>query len=128
MKKTLLIFTLLVSTVFFSSPSKAGWTKVSENVDGDTIYVDFERIRKHGGYVYYWALSDLLKPDQYGYLSYKVYQQGDCEMFRYKQVSGNYIKKPMGVGLGDSFIPVEKWVYPSHNSIDEAVINTVCSH
>jgi hypothetical protein len=28
----LLIFTLLVSTVFFSSPSYAGWTKVSINV------------------------------------------------------------------------------------------------
>jgi len=28
----------------------------------NTTYVDFERIRKHGGYVYWWDLLDRLKP------------------------------------------------------------------
>ena len=46
-----------------------------KNVKG-TYYVDTDRIRKNGEYVYYWELSDLLKPDEVGDLSYKVYNQG----------------------------------------------------
>ena len=52
----------------FSSPSYSKWTMVSEGIDssnsGDTFYVDFERIRKHGGYVYWWDLTDFLKPKE----------------------------------------------------------------
>jgi len=61
MKKiTLLLTTLVFSlTMMFASTSYAEWTEVSEGVDGDTYYVDFERIRKHGGYVYFWYLIDL---------------------------------------------------------------------
>ena len=66
MRKQTILFVLLVPTVMFSSPSYAKWTKVSENVDGDILYVDFERIRKHGGYVYYWRLRDGLKPSPVG--------------------------------------------------------------
>jgi len=45
MKKiTLLLSTLVFSLTVFSSTSYAEWTEVSENVDGDTYYVDFERI------------------------------------------------------------------------------------
>ena len=58
MKKLLLIFTLLFSTLMFSTPSYGEWTKVISNKSGDTYYVDFERIRKHGGYVYFWLISN----------------------------------------------------------------------
>jgi len=46
MKKLLLISTLLFSTLMFSTPSYGEWTKVSENVEGNSFYVDFERIKK----------------------------------------------------------------------------------
>ena len=82
MKKLLLIFTLLFSTLMFSTPSYAEWTKVGANVSGDTFYVDFERIRKHGGYAYYWSLGDYLKPTKNERLSDKSYRQGDCKLFR----------------------------------------------
>jgi hypothetical protein len=63
MKKLLLIFTLLFSTLMFSTPSYGEWTKVTSSGNGaNTTYVDFERIRKHGGYVYWWDLLDRLKP------------------------------------------------------------------
>ncbi|MAH85467.1 MAG: hypothetical protein CBB68_14680, partial [Rhodospirillaceae bacterium TMED8] len=75
--KTLLTIFTLVFTVFFSTTSFAEWTKVSENVDGDSYYVDFERIRKHDGYVYFWYLSDYLKPTETGVLSAMRYHQGD---------------------------------------------------
>jgi hypothetical protein len=67
MKKLLLIFTLLFSTLMFSTPSYGEWTKVTSSGNGAfTFYVDFERIRKHGGYVYFWRLHDYIEPDQWG--------------------------------------------------------------
>ena len=57
---TVLVLSLLPTPVF------ADWKWVDENVYGTTIYVDFERIRKHGGYVYYWMLGDYLKPTETG--------------------------------------------------------------
>jgi hypothetical protein len=98
MKNLLLIFTLLFSTLFFSSPSYAEWTKVSDNTGGDTYYVDFERIRKVDGYVYYWMLSDYLKPTKFGDLSSKVYYQGDCKLFRTMRLRSSYHIQPMGEG------------------------------
>ena len=96
MKKLILI--LLFSTVMFSSSSYAEWTKMSENVDGTTYYVDYERIRKHDGYVYWWILSDYLKPTSQGYLSNQSYNQGDCTLFRLKSLSVSFHEKPSVVG------------------------------
>ena len=127
MKKTIILLTLIFS-VMFSSPSYADWTKVSESVDGDTYYVDFERIRKHGGYVYWWYLTDYLKPTQPGHLSSKVYNQGDCKSFRRKGLSYSFHKEPMGGGTGDSISPKNpEWKYPSPNSSIETVLKSVCS-
>ena len=71
--KTLLTISTLVFTVMFSSTSFAGWAEVAENVNG-TYYLDFERIRKHGDYINFRELIDLLEPDKDGNLSYKLYQ------------------------------------------------------
>jgi len=127
MKSLLLIFTLLFSSVFLSSTSFAEWTKVSENVDGTTYYIDFERIRKVDGFVYYWVLSDYLKPTKYGDLSDKVYHQGDCKLFRVKSLSFSYHKEPMGGGTGDVNTLKQDWTYPSPNSSSETILKSVCS-
>ncbi|MBI37020.1 MAG: hypothetical protein CL568_05495 [Alphaproteobacteria bacterium] len=128
MKKLTLIFTLIFSTVMFSSTSFAGWTKVSKNVSGDTFYVDFERIRKHGGYVYFWGLSDYLKPTETGLLSGKRYHQGDCKLFRFKKLSYSFHNEPMGRDTGDSFSPKNpEWKYPPPNSSMEEILKTVCN-
>ena len=130
MKKLLLIFTLLFSTLMFSTPSYAEWTKVGANVSGDTFYVDFERIRKNDGYVYWWDLTDYLKPNSVGYLSGKIYKEGDCKVFRYNHLSYSHHKGPMGGGTGDVDVPVEKdkgWKYPPPNSASELMLQRVCS-
>jgi hypothetical protein len=98
-------------------------------VNGTTFYVDFERIRKHGGYVYYWYLTDYLKP-KFGDLSGKIYNQGDCKLFRHKSLSFSFHKEPMGGGTGDVQEPVKKqqgWKYPPPNSVDELILKSVCS-
>ena len=38
-----------------------------EDVRGTTFYVDFERIKKHGGYVYYWDIRLCFKINQGGF-------------------------------------------------------------
>ena len=65
-----------------------------------TFYVDFDRIRKQGGYVYYWMLQNLSKRDEYGVRSVKTYNQGDCNQFRFKQLNFVYHSKQMGNGVG----------------------------
>ena len=62
MKTLALILTLLFSTVMFSSTSYAEWTKVGESMTGRIYYVDFRRIKKDRGYVYWWEMTDYLKP------------------------------------------------------------------
>ena len=128
MKKLLLISTLLFSTLMFSTPSYGEWTKVSKNLGGTIFYVDFERIRKHGGYVYYWELGDFLKPNDWGNLSVKAYWEVDCKLFREKTLSYSFHKEPMGGGTGDVQEPVKKdWSYPPPNSSQEEILKRVCS-
>jgi len=130
MKKITLIFTLLFSTVMFSSPSFAKWKNVSADAEGNIFYVDFDRIRKHDGYVYAWDLSNFLKPYE-GYLSVKVYKQYDCKLVRFKHLSFSFHKQPMGRGSGDVSKPhkgLQDWQYPTPNSVSEKILETNCSH
>ena len=127
MKHLTLILTLLFSTLMIASPAYADWRKVTENVNGDNFYVDFDRIRTNGGYVYWWGLQDYLEPSPTGTLSYKVYTRGDCEMFRYKGLSGISYKQPMGEGSGETYSPPNpEWVYPPPNSVNEEMLKQVC--
>ena len=101
---------------------------MGENVNG-TYYVDYERIRKHDGFVYYWELRDYLKPDKYGDLSSKRYKQGDCKLFRYKILSDAFHTQPMGMGTPStsSNEPDKDWRYPSPKSATEYIQKSVCS-
>ena len=128
--KYITIFLALTFSVMFSSSSYAKWTEVSKNEDGDTYYVEFERIRKVDGYVYFWRLTDYLKPDKFGSvstLSAKVYNQGDCKLFRFKGLSYSFYKEPMG--SGDPLVagPDKEWKYPPPNSVFETVLKEVCN-
>ena len=126
-RKITLGISLLFSTLMFASPAYADWVEVAENVDGTTYYVDFERMRTNGGYVYYWRLSDYLEPTEYGDFSSKVYNQGDCEMFRRKALSFSFHKQPMGEGSGQSSESINKeWKYPPPNSSGEEILKQVC--
>ena len=127
MKTLLIISTLVFSTLMFSSPSFAGWTKVDENEIGNH-YVDFDKIRKQDGFVYFWTLFDLLKPDPDGDMSYKNYKQGECKLFRFKSLGFSFHKEPMGGGTGETGNPENpEWNYPSPNSGDKMTLKLVCS-
>ena len=126
--KSLTIFLALTFSVMFSSSSYAEWTKAVEAVNGNVVYVDYERIRKHDGYVYFWELGDYLKPDKFGDLSSKGYHQGDCKLFRYKTLSWSFHKEPMSGGTGGADNnPDKEWSYPSPNSVAEGILKQVCN-
>jgi len=127
--KSLTLILALTFSVMFSSPSFAGWKKVITGVNGDTFYVDFESIRKHGGYVYFWTLGDRLKPSEDGTLSFKHYSQGDCKLFRSKFLSYSHShQEPMGGGTGNVNNDSDKeWTYPQH-TVHETVLKSVCAY
>ena len=101
---------------------------MSENVDGDVYYVDFERKRKNDGYDYYWQLTDYTGPTELGDLSSIIYVEGDCKLFRYKYLSYSFHREQMGGGAGDVNNNSEKnWTYPAPNSMTETVLMSVCS-
>ena len=101
---------------------------VNRSTDGyATFYVDFERIRKHDEYVYFWDLTDYLRPE-YGDLSTSVYNQGDCNLFRVKVLSNVFHQQPMGRDVGRTYSPENpEWIYPRPESIQESLLQTVCS-
>lgn len=100
---------------------------MGENTSGTTFYVDFDRIRQHGGYVYFWVLGDNLKPTKTGVLSVEAYYQGDCKILRGKNLSINFYNQPMGRGTPDSNSSTNpEWKYPRPGSIFEEEIKSVC--
>ena len=102
---------------------------MTEGLDGTIFYVDFERIRKVDGYVYYWFLSDYLKPStNLNLLSSKTYNQVDCKVFRFKVLSYVYHKQPMGRDIGETSEPYNKnWRYAEPNDSHEYLMNLVCN-
>ena len=113
----------------FSSTSHAEWTRVATNIDGTSIYVDFDRMKKHDGYVYYWELADYPEPIA-GDMSVNAFLQGDCKLFRTKVLSFSFHKEPMGGGRGNHVEPDEKrrkWRYPPPHSTAEATLKFVCN-
>ena len=127
MKKLLLILTLLFSVMFSSTPY-ADWTEVSKNIGGDVFFIDYERIKKHDGYVYFWYLTNYLQPSSSGIWSVKIYRQADCKLFRSKSLSWSFHQEPMGRGTGilDN-TPDKEWGYPTPDSSFEALLESVCS-
>ncbi|MDC0921398.1 hypothetical protein OAQ13_00625 [Candidatus Pelagibacter sp.] len=129
MKKLFLLFVFSCSTFIFSNVSYAEWIKIAENTSGAEYYVNFKEIRKSNGYVYYWQLTDYLKPTSSGKLSSKIYVQGDCNIFRYAYLSATFHKKSMGKGeYVEPITPKFKWTYPNPNSTTNLVLKTVCTH
>lgn len=116
--------------LFFTSlntPVLAGWTEVGNNDKGSKFYVDFERVRKLDGYLYFWALLDFPKPTDSGHFSISVYMEVDCRKFRMASLSYHSFEQPMGGGNPSVFNPKEKeWHYPRPNSGRENIIQAVC--
>ena len=129
-KKLILLLTLSLSLT--ASPvAHAEWTKVDMIKSGKTHYVDLERIRKHEGKVYYWELTDFLKPFADSTFSIMTYGEAECGSFKYRFLKTTWHSKPMGEGKSHQTFKNESdgmWGYPSRNSLKERVLELVCNH
>lgn len=131
MRKITISFPIILILVFIPGKLVADWTEVSVGDDGTTSYIDFDRIRKNGGYVYYWVMSDWLEPTS-GVFSDVTYHKGDCDEFKTKWLTINYHKEPMGQGelhpaSGEPSDAGRNWRYPVPKSVGEKILNIVCS-
>ena len=112
----------------------AEWTlmftesSLDETFDVD-FYVDVKTIRKHDGYVYFWTLYDFGKPIKDS-LSLSGYWQGDCNIFKMKELTLIKYKEPMGGGASDEE-PLDKnskWRYPLPSSPMHEILNFTCEY
>ena len=127
MKKILiLLFSMLIS---FNSYGE--WTAVSESVDGDIAYIDYNNIKKNNGYVYYWELYDMIKPMPIGagIFSAKTYNEVFCDTpMKFRVISSRYYSLPMGEGPSDIDNTTYDWTYPDPGSTLENTLNIVCEY
>ena len=127
MRKINLAIIIFIFTAIWSSKSFGEWEYVTKSVSGTVTYIDYSSVKKHGGHVYFWVLEDLIKPDQYGDLSYINYFQGDCALYRFKHLSGSYYKQAMGKGtvknLSDQ---TPEWQYVPPGSVIQIYFKLVC--
>ena len=130
MKRPLLAFKLLLSMMMYSSTVFAEWTKVSENISGDTFYIDFTTVKYRNGMVYYWELSDYVKPSENGTLSVLQYNQGHCDLVAEKGLSWIFYGGPMGKGpiLFRDNDPDKNWKHRPAGTSAYDIIKRVCEN
>ena len=123
-----IIFTFLFSTPSYGQHNWGKWTFVSMSVDFDKYYYDKDRVRKSGKYIYFWELTDYIKPDDlWGYLSTTKYIQLDCNIIRFKVLKIQTYNKPMGEGKQEfDFTVKEEFTNPKPNSVREVIYNKIC--
>ena len=120
---------LSILLLFFSTPSFADWDLVASAADNTSDhYIDLDQIRKEGGFIHFWTLTDLKIPDGDGDLSYVNFVLGDCELFRIMYLTGYYYKKNMvkGILTGSTYGQTAEWSSPETGTIDEVLLNKVC--
>ena len=128
MKRQLLILSLLLTTTTFSSLSFGEWKLVTTNTGGTEFYLDFDKIRIRGGFVYWTILQNRLKPSD-GILSSTIYTESDCRRRSYTSLSYSFYAQAMGKGEAEiTNSNPSDLEYPSSGSPQETLINEVCDY
>ena len=83
---------------FVSNSSFASWIFVTDNVEGDDYYIDTDNIRESNDLMYFWMLSNYLKPISSGIMSVKTYVEVDCESLGFKSLQMSFYAMPMSEG------------------------------
>ena len=123
-KLAILLFSILIS---FSSYGE--WTKHGTTLEGsNTFYIDKDTIKKRGGNVYFWTLSDFSTPDPDGDNSKKYMMQAECDLIgaKYESISG--YKGPMGTGKLKLYDASSKWAYFAPGTVGADIVKYACKY
>tara|TARA_B100000795_G_scaffold261546_1_gene238439 strand:+ start:35 stop:415 length:381 start_codon:yes stop_codon:yes gene_type:complete len=123
--KKLLIF---IFSILLSFNSYGEWTKEFTGNNGVDFYLDYETIKKHNGYVYYWGLSDFLLPSPSGKMSAKAYYQVDCDLLRHIVLSYVFYELSMGKGSSKQSKGNGEWLYGSPGTIGYLQDKSACDY
>ena len=124
-KNFIIVLTFVIS---IHSYVFADWSKVGANVERDSFYLDYDRIRKDSGQIYFWYLVDYPKVNKFGDRSDLTYAKVKCGELKYKWLQVTYYDSHMGTGKINAKGDESDWKYPVPDSIIEDVINSVCNY
>lgn len=121
---------VIIIIMLFSTPATAGWTKVSEGKEGDTLYVNFKKTVGKKGKIFYWALKGfIVKDSDSDSFSEVFYYNGDCKKYTSQLLASTSFNGNMGQGdilfehlyesLMDSPLP---------NSTEEIALKEACDN
>ncbi|MDB4140445.1 hypothetical protein N9746_08070 [Candidatus Thioglobus sp.] len=105
------------------------WKEVTSSKDGSTtFYIDTETLMRGGDSVFYWQLNDNSKPDPFGDRSAATYNQADCNLMSYKQLTLTTFKQQMARQLTKviDYLPAKEWTYTKPGYINESIVEEVC--
>ena len=111
-----------------SSTSSGEWTKFGVRSNGDTLYVNFNTIKKEDGFVIFTALQDNLRRQKSGAMSGIVLAKGDCDKLRWKVLRMTSYKKPMGEDVKEVIEEESPWFDLTPNSYQGKMVQKVCNH
>ncbi len=131
-----IIFLILI--LFHSiSHSKVNWIKITKNKNGDTFYIDKDRIQKDKTFRDFWVLIDSpinAISERSGVKSIASEVRCNCVSFKYKTKKTFFYSDTMGKGrksnssnfYATNFSSKGFWTFPSKDSSEEKVITYIC--
>jgi len=114
--------------MLFSYSSFGNWILVDTQKNGDQYYYDNINIRKDNGYIYFWRLVSIKTPTKEGIQSGAFYRQGDCSIFRLKNLF--FVGYSGPVATGEILLREKEnkdWEYPQPKSVDDNIMKIICS-
>ena len=110
--------------------SYAEWSLVSYSTDKSEYYIDFDRVSKNNGYVYYWVLSNFPFPSAAeGTSSLELYEVNCSPPVKERRKAYYFYNSTMGKKGTRSPVfdtSTGPWEYSVPGSVRERLLEAVC--
>ncbi len=104
----------------------AGWVLVSNNIDGDQVYVNPRTIESTGQMRSAWFLTNKSRPLQ-GEASYRSLNEFDCGKGRVRMLHSTFMSEKMGEGQVVRLVSApSSWDNIAPDSVAEVEMGVIC--
>ena len=120
---------IIVLVTCFPLFCTAGWKEVSKNVEYTSYYVDAEKLKRAGKFIFIWYLVDHVEPRNTGDMSEIHYLKILCRDMRYMRLKSIYFGGNMGMGqVTDDYVPLnfDQWQFPREGTAFSIVVGYAC--